>query len=116
MSTSLLETGHSISGTPALPAMMQPTATGFNKKEQSEIADPHQDLVCVANKWKTVLKERSVVFSCRCQRSDVIYTHSRSVLTDSSAVPSHLVEVMNMNFLHEVLHEEYVRELAPAPP
>ena len=32
-----------------------------NKKEQSEIADPRQDLFCVANAWKDLLNERSLI-------------------------------------------------------
>ena len=31
------------------------------EKEQSEIADPRRDLLCVANKWKVALNERSLV-------------------------------------------------------
>ena len=50
-----------------------------NKKEQSEIADPHQDLFCVANKWKDVLNEKSLIAnesskwsSCECVKVRVL--------------------------------------------
>ena len=42
-----------------------------NMKGQSEIVDLHQDLFCVANKWKNVLIERSLIANKRSKWSKV---------------------------------------------